>query len=336
MEEKNFVKKGIPHGEVASLLSEGEKGLSKYRTLASLPRRAWEIIDDTTERVAREQLMAIGDLNRAPGVAINIDGMTGSTYNLYRSSSMSPAHTAMSPDTIGDTDALDFDSIAVPLPVTVKDFWINTREVSMASSKGMGLISFATEEAVYKVTQELESNLFNADYRVGGTTMYGYTTFPDRQLYTIPTAWTTPFVGGGFSPDDILKDVVNMIDKAMQANHFGPYNLYIPTAYAPIMMLDYTIDVAIGTTGVSIEQRLLQLNNLNAVKVSPYLAANNVVLVEMSPRTVKLINGMPLTAVDWEPPGSPNWNHNFKAITMTVPLLISDYDGNCGIVHGSV
>ncbi len=336
MQEKTFVKNGVPHGEMASLLSAGDKGLAKYRTLASLPKRAWEIIDSTIERVAKEQLLGIGDLNRASGVPVNINGLTGSTYNLYRSSSMSKAHTAMSPDTRGDTDVLDFDSIAVPLPVTVKDFWVNTREVSMASTEGVSLVTYATEEAIYKVTQELENNLFNGNYNVGGHTMYGYTTFPDRNQYTIPVAWTTAFVPGGFTSDDILADVVEMVKASLAANHYGPWHLYIPQEYAHVMMLDYSINASTAASGLTIDQRLLQINNLNAIKVSPALANNNIVLAEMSPRSIKLINGMNMTAVDWEPPGSPNWNHNFKAIAMSVPLLISDYDGNCGIVHGEV
>lgn len=335
MENKNYIKDGVAHGKLANaLMNENGNSIAKYRPVqssinaAALPARIWETIDQTILRVAKQELVGIADLNRAPGIAMNFDGMTASVYTLWRASKMSPAHTAMSPDTRGEADILDFDSTSVPLPVTVKDFWLNTKQTSTANANGISLAQYATEEATFQVSNLLEETLFNGNFVAAGSTVYGYTTFPARQTYTI-TDWTTA------APEDIFHEVNAMVHASMDANHFGPWILYIPWEYSLRLNEDYTTGAVPTPLAQTIQQRLLQINNLSAIRVSKHLATNNVVLVEMSQRTVRLINGIPMTAIDWEPPGSPNWNHNYKVIAMSVPLLISDYEGQCGIVHGT-
>jgi hypothetical protein len=335
MAKDNYIKKGVPHGDVASALLNGE-GVSQYRpirsniNMAALPKRAWEMVDETIERVAKTELLGIADLNRTPGVPVNFNGMSASTYTMYRASEMTPAHMAMSPDTRGEADILDFDSLSVPLPVTVKDFWVNTKQVSMAATEGVSLATYATEEATYQVSWELEDTLFNGNFKAAGSNVWGYTTFPSRQTYSITTSWSTA------DPEDIFADVNAMVTQSMNHNHYGPWVLYIPWEYSARLNEDYTVGAVPYPTGVTIGDRIMRIPNLQKIEVSKHLANNNVVLVEMSQRTVKLLNGIGMTAIDWEPPGSPNWNHNFKVITMAVPLLIADYQGQCGIVHGSV
>lgn len=340
MSDKNYVLNGAPHGPVAKQLMSGVS-LSDYRTLASLPKRAWDEVDATIMRVAKDQMPGIADLNRAPGVAMTFNGMSASTYTMWRASKMSAAHVSMTPDTRGESDILDFDSISVPLPVTVKDFWVNTKQVAMASTEGVSLATYATEEATYQVANLVEANLFNGDYTAAGSVLSGYTTYGDRNLYTLAGDW------GTIDPDLILADVNNMVHLSMKANHFGPWILYIPWKFASRLNLDYLLPSGVTTTSPStdIRGRVMMINGLQNITVSKHLVSasdtpvpgeiDNVVLVEMSPRTVRLLNGITMTAIDWEPPGSPNWNHNFKVITMTVPMLLSDYDGQCGIVHGS-
>jgi hypothetical protein len=122
----------------------------------------------------------------------------------------------------------------------------------------------------------------------------------------------------------------------MQANHYGPWVLYIPWQYRVRLNEDYTVGTNDYPTGTSIESRLLQLPGLEEIKVSTNLANDNVLLVEMTSQTVQMINGMPMRVLAWEPTGTPNWSHKFKVMTIMVPFLMSDYKGQCGIVHGSV
>jgi hypothetical protein len=127
-----------------------------------------------------------------------------------------------------------------------------------------------------------------------------------------------------------------MINEALNDNHAGPYILYIPWQYLGRMMEDYTTGGASGyPVNGTVYDRLKSIKGIDDIKATRYLATGNVVLVEMTSSSVQLINAMPMTVVDWEPSGSPNWTHQFKVMTMAVPFLIADYDGRCGIVHGT-
>ena len=299
----------------------------KYRSFETLPREAWDYLDDVLIRTAKEILVGTGDLNTYPGTSFNFDGMSASVYTRKQVSEVGEANLAVSPDTVSDSAILDLDDLSIPMLVAYKDFRLNTKHMAMASRIGMPLDTALAEEATRSVARKVEDLLFNGDVRANGARAYGYTTFPQRQTFTIVTSWTTA------DPDAILNDVNSMVSLSMQANHYGPWVLYIPWQYQTRLNQDYVVGGY--PTGSSIMDRLLQLPNLDAIKISNDLADDNVVLVEMSSGTVQMINGMPLRVLAWEPPGTPNWDHKFKVMTIAVPMLISDYKGQCGIVHGS-
>lgn len=322
-------------GPNAAVVSASRAGLlqnmSQYRSLESLPRRAWEYIDDILIRTAKEELNGVADLNSRPQTNVTFDGMTATTYNRERVSEVGAAHVAISPDTQSQSSMLDMDTTGVPLMVTYKDFHINIKQMAEASRIGLPLQSALVEEATRSVSRKLEDLLFNADLAAAGSHLYGYTTFPDRQTYTI-TDWSNPAT----TPNTILKEINDMITLSMQANHFGPWILYIPWQYQSRMNEDYTVGAVPVSSNRSIRDRLTELPRLEDIKVAQYLANHNVVLVEMTASTIQMINAMPMRAVQWEAPGSPNWEKKFKVLTMAVPFIVSDYKGQCGVIHGSV
>jgi uncharacterized linocin/CFP29 family protein len=201
----------------------------------------------------------------------------------------------------------------------------------MAARIGYPIDTTHIEEATRSVARKLEDTVINGQFTDGGATLYGYTKFPDRLTYTIPLSWTD----GAKTPDEILADVNAMMSLSMQNNHFGPWIMYIPWEYQVVLNKDYYIATLTIPDG-SIQARLLKLPGLQAIKISNPLVTDNVILVEMSSSTVQLINGMPIRALAWEPPGTPNWDHKFKVMGQAVPMCLSDYDAQCGIVHGSV
>lgn len=337
------VNNGSPSGSVASALMNSYNGvgfdISKYRptdmiTAESLPERAWKYIDERLIAVAKSELVGIADLNSRADTNVNFNGLSSTVYTRERVSQMSDANMAVSPDTRGERGALDFDSIGVPLVVTYKDFPVNTKQMAEAARVGLPLRTQLVEEATRSVSRLLEATLFNGDYTAAGSTIYGYTTFPDRNTGSLTASWTTA------TSAQIFDDVNKMVNASMGDNHFGPWVLYIPWEYSIKLNEDYTTDGTYPTVG-SIRQRLMQIPGLEDIRVSKNLtgtggSGEEVVLVEMTSSTVQVINGMPLTVVDWEPAGSPNWSHTFKVMTISVPFLYSDYDGQCGIVHYSV
>ena len=328
--------------ETAAFLMHGGKMVNSekyervYRSFETLPKEAWEEIDDTVIMTAKENLVGIADLMANSNTNKFYDGMSASVYTHKRISEVGPATVGVNPDKTSDTSILQMNDLTVPMLVTWKDFTLNTAQVAMANRAGLPLGFSLVEEATRSVARKLEENLFTAEIPANGATMYGYCTYPDRQTYTILEPWYDVLPADQATPEEIMNDVNNMMTLSMEQNHFGPWMLYIPWQYQARLNQDYLTTTNQYPGVGSIRSRLMQLPNLIDVRVGTYVPDDTVVLVEMSSSTVILINGMPIRALAWEPPGTPNWDHKFKVMTITVPLLISDYVHQCGIVHGSV
>jgi uncharacterized linocin/CFP29 family protein len=306
----------------------------EFRSLASLPEEAWRQIDDRVIHTAKSQLVGIRDLRATPGLTRRVDGMGMSVYTTNRVSEVTEAKMAQSPDTRGENSQLDYDTQSLPMVVTYKDFIVNTKQVAMSKRANVGLDTTLIDESTRSVARMVEDTLFNGDYVFSGAPLYGYTKFPDRNTYDLPANWDLPATDA----DQIFDDVNNMVQLSIQANHYGPWRLYIPAAYEARMNQDYYIGGAITSPiapSRTIRDRVLQIPGLLSITMSRDLAPDNVVLVEMDSSTVELIVGMELMVGDWEPSGTKRWNHLFKAMTMMMPFLKSDYLGQCGIVHGA-
>ena len=212
----------------------------------------------------------------------------------------------------------------------VQEFWSEVELNSMSSRNGFDMMLALTEEATFQVSNAIEEFLFNGSFTMAtGLTAYGYTVWPDRNHYTI-TDWASA------TPDAIVKEVIAMVDVLYNQNHYGPFKLYIPKDYAALMSYDYLTETSAYPVVGTIRDRLLQIEGLSEISVSRKLADNNIVIVEMSPRTIQVIQGLPMTVLDWEPPNSPNWRHLYKVMACMVPLLRSDYEGQNGICHGDL
>jgi uncharacterized linocin/CFP29 family protein len=302
----------------------------EYRKLETLPREAWEDIDDQVITTAKENLVGIADLNTIKGMSEIYDGMGASVYTRKRTSETGEATNAVTPDNQSDTNVLDMDDLSVPMIVTYKDFTINTKQQSMASRIGLPLSLTLVSEATRSVARKLEENLFTGLIEANGATLYGYTTFPQRLEAEI-SDWSDDV---NIKPDQIMREINSMMSQSMENNHRGPWMLYIPWQYQVRLNEDYTTGADYPVAG-SIRNRLRQLPNLIDIRIASFIPDGEVVLVEMTSDTITLINGMPMRALAWEPNGTPHWNHKFKVMAIAVPLCVADYKGQCGIVHGT-
>lgn len=305
--------------------------MREFRKFSTLPETAWKYLDSVLIRTAKEELNGIIDLNSRESTNVTFDGRTASVYTRERISEVGNATISVSPDTSGDSAIVAMDTCGVPMLVTYKDFTLDTSAMKRAERIGIPLQTTLVEEATRSVSRAVENTLFNGEIEGNGATAYGYTRYPYRGVTTI-SDWSLIAT----TPDTILSDVNNMITISLAANHYGPWILYIPWQYYSRLNEDYTIGSTPVSTNRSILTRLKELPMLEDVKVTKFLENNNVVLVEMSSSTVQMINGMPMRVVEWEAPGVPYWNRKFKVLTMMIPFIISDYKGQCGVIHGSV
>lgn len=306
----------------------------QYLSAALLPEKAWKYIDEVVTQVGREEHVGITDLKNAPGVVKQFDGMSADVYLERRSSGVNHARIATTPDNRGEGQKQDYETFGVPMLVTFQEYIMDTKKARMAARIGLPIDTNLAEECSYSVAQLLEQTLFNGLDLEGnaikghGYQVYGYTNFPDRGEHTI-TTWTTE------TPAGIVADVIAMMKVSREAKHYGPWTLYIPWQYQERLDEDYLTgagaDYPISGT---IENRLMMIKGIEAIKVSDYLADDNIVLAELKPRSIRLIEGMPIRTMAWEAPNSPNWRKLFKVMAITVPFLKADYNGDSGIVHG--
>ena len=179
------------------------------------------------------------------------------------------------------------------------------------------------------IAVKLEQMLFTKTSYSFGTkddrsrnTIYSYVNHPDINTVSLTKNWDA----SGKTGAEIISDVLAMKQASINAYHYGPWILYIPTAYETVIDEDYDST----TPGTTIRERILKISGIKDVKVVDYLPANHVLLVEMSTETVRLIRGLAIQNVQWQTEGK--FVTKFKVLTIQVPQIRSDQNGKTGIV----
>ncbi|HDY87127.1 MAG TPA: hypothetical protein ENH82_03305 [bacterium] len=229
---------------------------------------------------------------------------------------------------VGDRPA--FQHNYLPIPIIHVDYEINARVLAASRSLGNPLDTTTAERAARKVSEKLEEMLFtDTTYAFGETdsrgrnSIYSYVNHPDNNDVTLSTDWDA----SSKSAADLLNDVINMKQASINAFHYGPWMLYIPTGYETVLDQDYDVT----TPGTTIRERILKIAGIDGIKVIDKLAANNVLLVQMTSDVVRLIRGMGIQSVQWDTEGK--FITKYKVLTIQVPQIRSDQEGNCGVVH---
>lgn len=292
---------------------------------ATLRRDEWKQLDDAVLMVSRERLGGIEDLETNNLVYNLGNGMGTTVLEHHTVSDAMEAALTMDGLTRGKNDRPNYETKYLPIPIVHVDYEINARVLEASRKLGNPLDTTSAELAVRKVKERLEAMLFTAtSYAFGGGTIYSYLNHPDRNTVTLTTDWDDAAMTGAL----IVKDVLKLKQASIDDLHYGPWMLYIPTAYETTLDGDYD-----NTRGNTIRERILSIANIKGVKVIDTLTADNVLLVQMTSDTVRLVKGMPIQNVEWSAEG--NMVTNYKVMTIQVPQIRSDQNNKSGIVHMS-
>lgn len=310
---------------------------SSYKTYVNVPnvnavlrRDEWKQLDQALMDVSRYRLGGVEDLI-SKGLTYNLGNAMGTTVLEWHDvSDAMEADLTMDGVTRSVGDRPKFQHNYLPVPIIHVDYEINARVLEASRRLGNPLDTTAAERAARKVSEKLESMLFtDTTYSYGATdsrtrnTIYSYVNHPDRNLVNLSVPWTD----SGITAAGILQDVLEMKQASINAYHYGPWQMYIPTAYETVLDDDYDT----STPGTTIRERLLKISGIQGIKVIDTLGANNVLLVQMTPDVVRLVNGMGLTNIEWSTEGG--MVTKFKVIRIAVPQIRSDQNGKSGIVH---
>lgn len=302
----------------------------------TLRRDEWKQLDAAIVETGRSRMRGINDLIMK-GLTLPLGNAMGTTVLEWHDVSDS-MEADLTMDGVsksrGDRPVYQFNYL--PIPIIHVDYEINARALEASRSLGNPLDTTSAEHAADKVARKLESMLFtNTTYSYGATddrsrnTIYSYVNHPDRNTVTLSTYgnWASE---SATTPASIVEGVRAMKAAAVAAYHYGPYKLYVPTNFESRLDDDYDVS---GSSLLTIRERIMKLDGIEEVAVSDYLPDSNVVLVQMRKETVRLVQGLGLTNVQWSTEG--NFVNKFKVFTIQVPQIRSDQSGNCGIVHMS-
>jgi len=324
--DKQFLEMLIKNGgSMSQRLLAANMDVAALRTNATLRREEWLEYDTAIIEAAQDRLVGVADL-LGRGLRYGLTNGLGKTVlESENISDMRDAEVNMDGVTRGQNDAVNYEIVGLPLPIIHKDYQISIRKLAASRNTGEALDTTQARLASRKVADTQEDILFNGygTFAFGGYNLYGYTNFPSRNTGTLGAAWTD----SGTTGADIVDDVLAMKQDSLDAKMYGPYILYIPAAYETKLDEDYSDAKGSNT----IKERIMQITNIQDVKVADKLAADNVLLVQMSMDVVRMVEGLPLTNVEWEEQGGMVFL--YKVMTISVPNLRTDQDGNCGITH---
>lgn len=299
-------------------------------TNATLRRDEWKSLDEAIMKVSEQRLMGVQDLI-TKGLTYNLGNAMGTTVLEWHDVSDSmEADLTMDGVTRGKGDRPSYQHNYLPIPIIHVDYEINARVLAASRSLGNPLDTTSAERAARRVSEKLEDMLFtNTSYSFGEkddrshNTIYSYVNHPDRNTVTLAVNWDASAKTGAA----IVGEVLDLKQSSINDYHYGPWVLYIPTGYETVLDADYDTT----TPGTTIRERILKIAGITEIKVIDRMAANNVLLVQMTSDVVRLVRGMGLTNVQWETEGK--FLTKYKVLTIQVPQIRSDQNGKSGIVH---
>lgn len=313
---------------ISKMVNGEVKAVPLMNATATLRKDDWLMLDRAVVKAAQPRLKAVADL-RSAGLTFNIpNGMAKTVLETETQSDINDATVSMDGLRQGASDRPVFDLVNLPLPIIHKDFDFSARQVMVSRNGGSPLDTTTAELAGRKVAEMAEKMLIGTStVTYGGGTIYGYTTHNRRltKSMTLPTA-------GGWTPATTVSEVLAMRLQAQQAYHYGPYMLYVSTAWDAYMDNDYSTSKGDNT----LRDRLKKIEGIQDVRTLDYLDTAGtgyvMVLVQMTSDTVREVIGMDITTVQWESHGGMQLN--FKVMAIMVPQLRADHNNNMGIVHG--
>ena len=320
---KSYVVMYQGHGDPTKIDNYVEKE-ARIGTYATLRRDEWILLDEEVLRISQIRLNGIQDLVTNGLVKTIGNGMGSTILEHHTVTGTMVADLTMDAVTKSQANRPDYGVAYMPLPIIHVDYEINARVLMASRRLGNPLDTEGAAMAARAVSDRLENMLFtNVTYTYGSGTIYSYLNEPNRNQLAISGTWDSSAKTGA----QIVTDVLAMKQAAIDAKHYGPFALYIPTDYETALDEDYSTAKGSNT----VRQRILAIESVTSIKVIDTLPDDTVLLVQMTSDVVRLIRGMPMQNIQWQTQG--NTITKYKVMTIQVPQVRSDASLNSGVVH---
>jgi len=294
---------------------------------AALRDEEWKLMDETVINAYRDPLVAVTDLFGA-GLRFNVPNAMGVTVLEHETlTDEGEASISMYAGSAPKEDISEYALTGIPLPIISHGFTLDERVLQTGRNRGTPIDVTGVERSTRAVSVLTDDIFFNGTFAYGGNTLYGYTTHPNRNTGSLGgSGGNEGWADASKTGEEMLADVLNMIQAAYDDLLEGPFVLYLPRAYHTAIQADFK-----ANSDKSIMARLLEIDELRAIRKSLRLAANNVVLVTMQRDVVDAVVGFLPTLVEWPEQGGAI--NRFKVMSILVPRIKADPTGRSGIVH---
>lgn len=322
------VGKRTPDGfPVFNTNGEQEQQVIAVNAPTTMTKDAWIAMDNEIITTVQDELRLVADI-RGAGLTYNLpNGLAHTVLQYQKVGDITRATLSMDPVRRSEGDAPDIDSGFLPLPVAHKDFDFTFRQIASSRLGGFPLDTGTGRMAAEKVAQEIEMLTAGTSgtFSYGGGTIYGLINLPERFIKNdmpVPDGTNGPAVVAAIGA--LKQGLIN--DK-----HMGPYVLYLNKQWSTVLNLDYSTVKGDGT----LRERILKDNDITDIRILDTLPTTlwHAILLEMKPKTVRMVVGLEVQTVQWESLGG--MMRHFKVMALQVPQLRPDNAGNSGVAHGT-
>jgi len=311
-----------------------DEELSKLRTAAPLTDRAQVVIDKAVVKVGLSRLTFVADL-LAAGLRYDLtDPLSVTQLEWNSTNKIGAAQRTMSPSARGENKLPNVLPNRLPIYLTTDGFELDIRTLKMSQRIGNPLDTTIVEQCTRSVNEAIEDAAINGattldgqDLKVAGYAAPGLVNAPNAETQALTlAAWTTVPVGS-----TVFAETMLMIGKLQANKKFGPYRMYVGTTVGNALASDY--NATNNAQGLTIMQRLLQIDGLQAIRVADMMPATKVALVQMTSDVIDVVVGQPPTVIPWT--SLDGFTIHNLVMAIMIPRVRSDYNGDSGICIGT-
>jgi hypothetical protein len=315
-----------------------------FRALAPLNEKAQVVLDNAVVEVGLDRLTFVADL-LARGLTYKLaDPLSVTQLEWYSTNKVGNAIRTMNPNTRQENFLPDRLQARLPVYLTTSGFDLDIRTLKMSQRVGMPLDTANIKSGTRAVNESIEDAAINGATTLDGQPLVdagysapGLLNAPNAATKSNLTAaaWSTVPVGA-----TVFNETQAMLALLRANKKFGPYCMYVSLSINAALDSDY--DTTSGSRGLTIRERLLKLEGLEAIRPADFITDGNasthvgakVAIVQMTSDVVDIVVGQPPTVIPWTSLNGFTFHNLIMAIM--VPRFRSDYNSKSGVCIGTL
>lgn len=315
-----------------------------FRTAAPMPDKAQVAIDKAVVEVGLQRLTVAADI-LAAGLTYNLtDPLSIAQLEWHSMSKVGAAQRTMNPSSRGENKLPILTPNRLPIYLTTDTFEIDIRTLKTSQRNGTPLDTALVKQCTRAVNEAIEDATINGattldgqDLKVAGYSAPGLLNAPGAEAQSLTAAAWSPAHAVGAT---IFGEVQSMIGKLQANKKFGPYRLYVGTGIGNALDTDY--NATNNAQGLTIRQRLLQIESLQAIRTADLITSGTAVtdpigakaiLVQMTSDVLDMVVGQEPTVIPWT--SLDGFTIHNLVMAIMIPRVRSDYNGDSGICIGT-